>query len=133
MRYQVRRAMNHLQGLDGFDQAFREICFKRVQKEADDGCRAIALTEVGPSNFQREVIDSLDMEVNYERLCSTFPTLMAGMVAVATKERCYDSAIKVFTFTQTILCRGSNGLRLSEFAQISEFFQFEITDFWQTI
>ena len=99
MRYQVKRAMNHL-------QAFCEICFKRVQKEADDGCCAIAQTEVSPSTFQREVIDNLDMEVNYERLCSTFPTLMAGMVAVATKERCYDSAIKVFTFTPTVSCIG---------------------------
>ena len=29
--------------------------------------------------------------------------------------------------------RGFTGLRLSEFAQISDFFQFQITGFWQTI
>ena len=95
LRYDVKRAMNHLQRLPGFDKAFLKVSYKRMQSEADSGCRAIAQTEISPSTFRREDIDKLDMEVNYERLCSSFPTLMTGIVAVTTKERSYASAMKV--------------------------------------
>ena len=91
----VGRALNHLQELPGFDKAFLDLSFKRIRREADNGCRAIAETQIGPRTFERGDIDKLDMEADYEQLCSTFPTLMTGMVAVTTKERCYASALKV--------------------------------------
>ena len=102
LRYDVKRAMNHLQRLPGFDKAFLKVSYKRMQSEADSGCRAIAQTEISPSTFRREDIDKLDMEVNYERLCSSFPTLMTGIVAVTTKERSYASAMKVCSPTQQL-------------------------------
>ena len=95
------RALNHLQDVPGFDKAFLEMSFKRMQREADSGCRAIAATEISPSTFERQDIDKLDMEANYEQLCSAFPTLMTGMAAVTTKDRCYASALKVITFIST--------------------------------
>ena len=101
MRYQPKRAIHQLQGLPGFDKAFLEVFFKRMQNEADSGCSAIAEKELGPSTFKREDIDKLDMEANYETLCSKFPTLMTGMVAVTSKDRCYASAMKVPSYVQT--------------------------------
>ena len=96
MRRAMTTALNQMQVLPGFDKAFLEIQHTRMQKEVDAGCRAIAETEIRPGNFERGVLDQVDMDEQYDKLCSTFPTLMTGLVAVASNERSCK-AVKVFS------------------------------------
>ena len=95
MRYRPGRAMNHLQNLPGFDEAFNTMLYKRVQQEADDGCHS--LTEFGPSTFDKEALEGYSVEEHYDNLCSTFPTAMTVAAAIVTKEKSCEAGVKVTT------------------------------------
>ena len=76
-------ALNHLSKMPNFDRAFHKFLWKKVQREADKGSRL--LNEPGPSAFLREDVEQFEPNDYYDLFCSTFPTFMISLVAVAVK------------------------------------------------
>ena len=95
LRYRPDRALNRLQNVPGFDEDFNNLLYKRVQQEADAGCRS--LNEFGPSTFDKEALESYDVEEHYEKLCTTFPTAMTVCAALVTKEKSCKQGVEVST------------------------------------
>ena len=82
-QYRPLTALNHLSKMPKFDRAFHKFLWKKVQREADKGCRL--LSEPGPSAFLREDVENFEPDDYYDLFCSTFPTFMISLVAVAVK------------------------------------------------
>ena len=76
-------ALNHLSKMPNFDRGFHKFLWKKVQREADKGSRL--LNEPGPSAFLREDVEQFEPNDYYDLFCSTFPTFMISLVAVAVK------------------------------------------------
>ena len=91
--YHPPTALNHMSRMPGFDKAFHTMLYKRIQKEADVGCRTWQAPT--PSTWKMEDVEKFDSEKFYEKLCITFPDLLTSLAAVATKKRSNVDGVQV--------------------------------------
>ena len=66
-----------------------------MQHEADAGSRL--LSEPGVSSFLRDDIENFNPTAYYDHFCSTFPTFMVTLAAVAVKQGVIsDATLQVY-------------------------------------
>ena len=85
--------MKHLSNLSGFDRDFCRMLYKRVQDEADLGCRS--LSEPGPKDIRRGDVLNFSPTEYHTDLCNTFPILMTSLTAIVCKGRSWEEALQV--------------------------------------
>ena len=86
-------ALKKLSTLSGFERDFCKFLYKKVQEEADSGCRA--LSEPKPKDIKWEDLLNFEPEEYHQELGDTFPILMTCLTAVASKGCTWEQAIKV--------------------------------------
>ena len=89
--------------MPGFDNAFNSFLYKRIQKEADEGCRN--WDDPAPRTFTLEDVEEFDSVKFYEKLSATFPTLLTSLAAVTTKKRNKDAGVQVSLSSREIIIR----------------------------
>ena len=103
LKYKPRTALNLLSTMPGFDNAFNSFLYKRIQKEADEGCRN--WDDPAPRTFTIEDVEEFDSVKFYEKLSATFPTLLTSLAAVTTKKRNKDAGVQVSLSSREIIIR----------------------------
>ena len=84
--------LNHAQKMPGFDEAFKKLTFKKVQKEADDAAKR--LNESGPREFTRAELKSFEADKYFERLREEAPLIMTTLGGICSRQKYSEMEVK---------------------------------------